>query len=81
VPPNPTPNPTPRPAPTPAATPAAKEAPPAGSAEDELERVVGQLAGEVSRLARQAGVGDAQLRAATAVLNSALTELRRLLRG
>jgi hypothetical protein len=47
----------------------------------DLERAVGQLAGEVRRLARQAGVGEAELRAATAVVGSALTELRRLLRG
>jgi DNA-binding PadR family transcriptional regulator len=51
-----------------------------GAARD-LERVVNQLAGEVRRMAHQAGVGDAELRAATAVVSSALTELRRLLRG
>jgi DNA-binding PadR family transcriptional regulator len=47
----------------------------------DLERAAAQLAGEVHRLARQAGVGEAELRAATAVVGSALTELRRLLRG
>jgi hypothetical protein len=47
----------------------------------DLERAAEQLAGEVRRLARQAGVGEAELRAATAVVGSALTELRRLLRG
>jgi DNA-binding PadR family transcriptional regulator len=52
-----------------------------GQAVADLERAVGQLAGEVHRLARQAGVGEAELRAATAVVGSALTELRRLLRG
>lgn len=52
-----------------------------GQAVADLERAVGQLAGEVHRLARQAGVGEAELRAATAVVDSALTELRRLLRG
>jgi DNA-binding PadR family transcriptional regulator len=52
-----------------------------GQAAAELERAVGQLAGEVHRLARQTGVGEAELRAATAVVGSALTELRRLLRG
>jgi DNA-binding PadR family transcriptional regulator len=50
-------------------------------AASELERAVGELAGEVHRLARQPGVGEAELRAATAVVGSALTELRRLLRG
>jgi DNA-binding PadR family transcriptional regulator len=48
---------------------------------DDLEGVIGQLATEVRRLARQAGVGESELRAATAVVSSALTELRRLLRG
>jgi DNA-binding PadR family transcriptional regulator len=52
-----------------------------GPAAGDLERVVGQLASEVRRMARQGAVGDAQLRAATAVVSSALTELRRLLRG
>jgi DNA-binding PadR family transcriptional regulator len=52
-----------------------------GQAVADLERAVGQLSGEVHRLARQAGVGEAELRAATAVVGSALTELRRLLRG
>jgi hypothetical protein len=41
---------------------------------------VSALAAEVNRRARQAGVGEADLRAATAVVVSALTELRRLLR-
>ena len=52
-----------------------------GQAAADLERAVGQLSGEVHRLARQAGVSAAELRAATAVVSSALTELRRLLRG
>jgi DNA-binding PadR family transcriptional regulator len=52
-----------------------------GQAVADLERAVGQLAGEVRRMARQSGVGEAELRAATAVVGSALTELRRLLRG
>lgn len=47
----------------------------------ELERAVGELATEVRRLARHAGVSEPELRAATAVVTSALTELRRLLRG
>ncbi|GAA5195013.1 hypothetical protein GCM10023322_60750 [Rugosimonospora acidiphila] len=46
----------------------------------DLERAVGQLASEVRRMARQGSAGEAQLRAATAVVSSALTELRRLLR-
>jgi DNA-binding PadR family transcriptional regulator len=45
----------------------------------DLERAVTDLAGEVRRLARQAGVSEPELRAATAVVTSALTELRRLL--
>lgn len=60
-----------------------------GSAEDgrprraveEFDRAVGQLAGESRRLARRTGVGEPELRAATAVVASALTELRRLLHG
>ncbi len=52
-----------------------------GQAAADLERAIGQLAGEVRRMARQSGVGEAELRAATAVVGSALTELRRLLRG
>jgi DNA-binding PadR family transcriptional regulator len=47
---------------------------------DDLERAVAELAGEVRRLARTAGVGEANLRAASSVVVSALTELRRLLR-
>jgi DNA-binding PadR family transcriptional regulator len=58
-----------------------KEQTPPGQAAADLERAAGQLAGEVHRLARQVGVGEAELRAATAVVSSALTELRRLLRG
>jgi len=45
-----------------------------------LEAAVGALAAEVTRQARRAGVSDADLRSATAVVVSALTELRRLLR-
>jgi DNA-binding PadR family transcriptional regulator len=45
-----------------------------------LEEAVGALAAEVTRRARRAGVSDSELRAATAVVVSALTELRRLLR-
>jgi DNA-binding PadR family transcriptional regulator len=52
---------------------------PEGSARA-LEEAVSALAAEVNRRARQAGVGEADLRAATAVVVSALTELRRLLR-
>lgn len=47
----------------------------------DLERAVGELATQVHKLARRAGVSDPELRAATAVVTSALTELRRLLRG
>jgi len=46
----------------------------------DLERAAGDLAAEVKRLARGAGVDEADLRAATVVVTSALTELRRLLR-
>jgi DNA-binding PadR family transcriptional regulator len=59
----------------------AGQGPGQGQAAADLERAVGQLAGEVRRMARQSGVGEAELRAATAVVGSALTELRRLLRG
>jgi DNA-binding PadR family transcriptional regulator len=52
-----------------------------GSAAGDLERAVGQLASEVRRMTRQGAAGEAQLRAAAAVVSSALTELRRLLRG
>ncbi len=51
------------------------------SAVADLERAVGELATEVRRLARRAGASEPELRAATAVVTSALTELRRLLRG
>jgi DNA-binding PadR family transcriptional regulator len=47
----------------------------------DLERSAGDLAAEVRRLARQAGLSEPELRAAAAVVTSALTELRRLLRG
>jgi DNA-binding PadR family transcriptional regulator len=46
----------------------------------DLDRAVAELAGEVRRLARNHGVGESDLRAATTVVASALTELRRLLR-
>ncbi|GIH11977.1 PadR family transcriptional regulator [Rugosimonospora africana] len=52
-----------------------------GSAAGDLERAVEQLTSEVRRMTRQGAAGDAQLRAAAAVVSSALTELRRLLRG
>jgi DNA-binding PadR family transcriptional regulator len=52
-----------------------------GKAAADLERAVGELAGEVRRLTRHNAVGEAELRAAAAVVDSALTELRRLLRG
>jgi DNA-binding PadR family transcriptional regulator len=52
-----------------------------GKASTDLERAVNQLAGEVRRLVRHNAVGEAELRAAAAVVDSALTELRRLLRG
>jgi DNA-binding PadR family transcriptional regulator len=45
----------------------------------DLERAVRELAADAKRLARQAGANEAQLRAATAVVVSALTELRRVL--
>jgi DNA-binding PadR family transcriptional regulator len=67
--------------PTPPSRPKDPPVPPDGQAAADLERAVGQLSGEVHRLARQAGVSAAELRAATAVVSSALTELRRLLRG
>jgi DNA-binding PadR family transcriptional regulator len=51
-----------------------------GEASAGLERAVGELAAEVTRLARRAGANEADLHAATAVVASALTELRRLLR-
>jgi DNA-binding PadR family transcriptional regulator len=47
---------------------------------DDLDRVVAELTSEVRRLARQHGVTEPQLRSATAVVVSALTELKRLLR-
>jgi DNA-binding PadR family transcriptional regulator len=46
----------------------------------DLDRTLVEFAGDVRRLARNAGVGEADLRAASAVVTSALTELRRLLR-
>jgi DNA-binding PadR family transcriptional regulator len=46
----------------------------------DLERVIAELAGEVRRMARDSGVGERELRAASAVVVSALTELKRLLR-
>jgi DNA-binding PadR family transcriptional regulator len=52
-----------------------------GKAAADLERAVNELAGEVRRLVRHNEVGEAELRAAAAVVGSALTELRRLLRG
>ncbi|MEN3309955.1 MAG: hypothetical protein V7603_6157 [Micromonosporaceae bacterium] len=68
------------------APPAADERPSAPSAHErgpvaDLERAAGELASEVRRLSRQAGVSEPELRAATAVVTSALTELRRLLRA
>jgi DNA-binding PadR family transcriptional regulator len=45
----------------------------------DLEKTVAELAAEVRRLARDAGVTEAKMRAASAVVVSALTELRRLL--
>ncbi len=44
-----------------------------------LEQAVSALAAEVTRRARRAGVAESDVRAATAVVVSALTELRRLL--
>jgi DNA-binding PadR family transcriptional regulator len=52
-----------------------------GPALADLERMLGDLTGEVKRMARNRGVGEADLRAASAVVASALTELRRLLRA
>jgi DNA-binding PadR family transcriptional regulator len=46
----------------------------------DLERSVNEFTGEVRRLARNHGVSEADLQAASAVVASALTELRRLLR-
>jgi DNA-binding PadR family transcriptional regulator len=46
----------------------------------ELEHAVEQLREEVGRLARRPGVGEGDLRAATAVITGALAEVRRLLR-
>ncbi|HEY2795221.1 MAG TPA: PadR family transcriptional regulator [Micromonosporaceae bacterium] len=46
----------------------------------DLERSLNELTGEARRLARSHGVSDADLHAASAVVASALTELRRLLR-
>jgi DNA-binding PadR family transcriptional regulator len=47
---------------------------------EDLDRVVAELAADVRRLARQHGVTEPQLRSATAVVVSALTELKRLLK-
>jgi DNA-binding PadR family transcriptional regulator len=47
----------------------------------DLERAVAELAADVRRMARNAGVSEPDLRAASAVVVSALTEIRRLLRG
>jgi DNA-binding PadR family transcriptional regulator len=46
----------------------------------ELAAALGDLARDVGRMAREAGVGESEIRSATAVVASALTELRRLLR-
>ena len=46
----------------------------------DLATALTDLAGEVRRAARQAGVGANEIRSATAVVVGALTELRRLLR-
>ncbi len=46
----------------------------------DLERAVAELVGEVRHLARSAGVAEADIRSASAVVVSALTELRRLLK-
>ncbi len=51
-----------------------------GPAVSDLDTAVAELAAEVRRLARQHGVTEPQLRAATGVVVSALTELKRLLR-
>jgi DNA-binding PadR family transcriptional regulator len=47
----------------------------------ELEHAVGELAAEVRRMARHPGVAEAELRAATAAVQGATAEVRRLLRG
>jgi DNA-binding PadR family transcriptional regulator len=65
----------PRWAPTPPA-PSAQPAPEVAA----LEQRAAELAAEVRRLARRPGVGHDALRAAAAVVDSALAELRRLLR-
>lgn len=54
---------------------------PSGEVQAGLERAVRELAAEVQRLARQAGASDGDLRSATAVVVSALTEIRGLPRG
>jgi DNA-binding PadR family transcriptional regulator len=46
----------------------------------DLAKALTDLAGEVHRAARQAGVGANEIRSATAVVIGAITELRRLLR-
>jgi len=46
----------------------------------DLAKALTDLAGEVRRAARQAGVGANEIRSATAVVVGAITELRRLLR-
>jgi hypothetical protein len=53
---------------------------PAGPRPVELEHAVEQLREEVRRLAHRPGVGEGDLRAATAVITGALAEVRRLLR-
>ncbi len=47
----------------------------------DLERAVAELAADVRRMARNHGVSESDLRTASAVVTSALTELRRLLRA
>jgi DNA-binding PadR family transcriptional regulator len=49
-------------------------------AADDLVRAVADLAAEVRQLAKQRSLGEPELRAAAAVVTSALGELRRLLR-
>jgi DNA-binding PadR family transcriptional regulator len=54
--------------------------PPLDPARADLERVVAELVTDVRRLARDHGVSEPDLRTASAVVVSALTEIRRLLR-
>ncbi|HEY1484588.1 MAG TPA: PadR family transcriptional regulator, partial [Micromonosporaceae bacterium] len=60
--------------------PQSSDRPDGDHARQDLDRSIAELTAEVRRLARDHGVRESDLRAATAVVASALTELRRLLR-